>query len=954
MSTKTTFKRIALVAVASLGFGVLTSVAPASATTVAGSVSPVRVSFTTTAAGSIVRDVTPQAQISWSAATADAVYTGNETVTVTLTSAPSAAAVLQIDVATEIGTTLNSTGTAGVTGAASLTTPTSGASGADIVLTGQTTKAGKVAVQVDTAGSYAGNLKIYNAGVLRNTVNFSFTTRGAVASYTAAVTASSLAPSATGTHSVTLLDANGFTTQPLMVDSFANTTTGSITGTTAYSVTAATIGQITAGVADLPTTSIADGTASQTYTAGSSANTVGTYVTTPAGTLGGLAAQTLTVTTDATVIDTTAVTAYVLSAPADAAVQTGALSTSDRVAPVRTGTTTVTISATVGSGFTAGSTVRFGAVVSAGTVNGVAATTAATRLYTNATVSSTGKAALTYTLAGNATLLNATLTIDQVTVTNSDVALTELVVRQTAAAANADTITNSVGTRLVRALATTTSVDVTVADQYGVNLGAGWTVQAFRGTAAGTLLSTATTNASGVATVSITPLSTVLNNGTETYTYTASRPGISAITATDTTVVTYTTTGGITSMSTAIGGQAGSVLTPVLHTTADAALTVLPAIRVAAGGDATDAVGDGIYTVRTAVQSGGASDFSNAVQFTTTNVPANSTTYTASAGAMLCTAAVFTAELCAWNAGVSTLTVGAGRSVYAYATATGTHTITATSGDKTSTMKFFAYNLETNYYTVSAAADSTSIKTGQTGVITVNVKDIFGNAVDTTGSLLTATASGKVRLAGQALTQTIDTGVTGSFAFTVLADATAGEGTITIAPTTTGAQAWGASYVAPTGAAAPVKSVTLTFTVTGATLKTVDDLAAEQAEAAAAAKATDAAIAALKAQLDAAAAKAAADKVTSDAAIAAAQAAAVEAATAAADAAAEATDAANAATDAANASAEAGDAATAAAQDAADAVAALSTQVSEMIDTLKKQITALTNLVIKIQKKVKA
>jgi len=74
----------------------------------------------------------------------------------------------------------------------------------------------------------------------------------------------------------------------------------------------------------------------------------------------------------------------------------------------------------------------------------------------------------------------------------------------------------------------------------------------------------------------------------------------------------------------------------------------------------------------------------------------------------------------------------------------------------------------------------------------------------------------------------------------------------------------------------------------------------------------------------------------------------------AADAAAEATDAANAATDAANAAAEAADAATAAAQDAADAVAALSTQVSEMVSALKKQITALTNLVIKIQKKVKA
>jgi hypothetical protein len=81
---------------------------------------------------------------------------------------------------------------------------------------------------------------------------------------------------------------------------------------------------------------------------------------------------------------------------------------------------------------------------------------------------------------------------------------------------------------------------------------------------------------------------------------------------------------------------------------------------------------------------------------------------------------------------------------------------------------------------------------------------------------------------------------------------------------------------------------------------------------------------------------------------------ATDVAQAATDAAAEATDAANAATDAANAAAEAADAATAAAQDAADAVAALSTQVSEMVDALKKQITALTNLVIKIQKKVKA
>ena len=80
----------------------------------------------------------------------------------------------------------------------------------------------------------------------------------------------------------------------------------------------------------------------------------------------------------------------------------------------------------------------------------------------------------------------------------------------------------------------------------------------------------------------------------------------------------------------------------------------------------------------------------------------------------------------------------------------------------------------------------------------------------------------------------------------------------------------------------------------------------------------------------------------------------VDVAQAATDAAAEATDAANAATDAANAAAEAADAATAAAQDAADAVAALSAQVATLISGLKAQLTALTNLVIKIQKKVKA
>ena len=89
--------------------------------------------------------------------------------------------------------------------------------------------------------------------------------------------------------------------------------------------------------------------------------------------------------------------------------------------------------------------------------------------------------------------------------------------------------------------------------------------------------------------------------------------------------------------------------------------------------------------------------------------------------------------------------------------------------------------------------------------------------------------------------------------------------------------------------------------------------------------------------------------------------AAATAAEAATDAAAEAIDAANAATDAANLAAEAADAATVAAEearDAADAATAaveeLATQVATLMAALKAQITTLANTVAKIAKKVKA
>ena len=275
---------------------------------------------------------------------------------------------------------------------------------------------------------------------------------------------------------------------------------------------------------------------------------------------------------------------------------------------------------------------------------------------------------------------------------------------------------------------------------------------------------------------------------------------------------------------------------------------------------------------------------------------------------------------------------------------TGVATVTATMGTvtKSTTINF-----------VNAAADARVLTvTESAGLVTATVKDFNGNAVS--GVNVTVVGSGGAWLGGGSTSTSYATASDGTVTFSVT-----GAGTVTasLASTYTKASFLAGSgdstgTVVTTGAPAGVRSASVTTLgrTDAATAAATAATAAATAATAAAAKAGADAVAA-SAAAQAAAAKAGADAV---AASAAAQAAAVAAAEAAADAAAEATDAANAATDAANASAEAGDAATAAAQDAADAVAALSTQVSEMISALKAQLTALTNLVIKIQKKVKA
>jgi hypothetical protein len=85
MSTKTTFKRVALVAVAALGFGVLTSVAPATA----AGVTPTKVTVGTLPTAAVGVEVTVPVTITVPITTTGDTFTA----TVKVTSAPSGSAL---------------------------------------------------------------------------------------------------------------------------------------------------------------------------------------------------------------------------------------------------------------------------------------------------------------------------------------------------------------------------------------------------------------------------------------------------------------------------------------------------------------------------------------------------------------------------------------------------------------------------------------------------------------------------------------------------------------------------------------------------------------------------------------------------------------------------------------------------------------------------------------------
>ena len=239
-----------------------------------------------------------------------------------------------------------------------------------------------------------------------------------------------------------------------------------------------------------------------------------------------------------------------------------------------------------------------------------------------------------------------------------------------------------------------------------------------------------------------------------------------------------------------------------------------------------------------------------------------------------------------------------------YGRTVGAESLTFTSGGKSATASLDVIAGTSRTYSLDKT--TVAMAPGENPVVTVTVKDKYGNVVEDQTVTVSYIGAGGVEKLNGVSASSATTDANGQVAIT-LGAGVAGTGTLTVKSTmanTSTASLNGNGTAQPARTASTGLTVAVTVSGTSAVTTAVE---------------------------------------------------------AAADAAAEAIDAANAATDAANLAAEAADAATVAAEearDAADAATAaveeLATQVATLMAALKAQITTLANTVAKIAKKVKA
>jgi hypothetical protein len=196
MSTKTTFKRVALVAVASLGFGVLTSVTPASAGTQTST--PTAITVTTPTVTARVGD-TVSSTFSYKAALASTETVG----IISSLTKPTASSLTVAD--GDAGTanaqaTINNTGKAATLTSTSFTSPLTTITSAGTIAADTNTVAGTITFKPDAPGTYVYTLSGASAAndTVATAITATFTVTVRSLSYTTG-DAAAAAPFNTGT-----------------------------------------------------------------------------------------------------------------------------------------------------------------------------------------------------------------------------------------------------------------------------------------------------------------------------------------------------------------------------------------------------------------------------------------------------------------------------------------------------------------------------------------------------------------------------------------------------------------------------------------------------------------------------------------------------------------------------------------------------------------------------------
>jgi hypothetical protein len=898
MSTKTTFKRVALVTVAALGFGVLTSVAPANAAGVVPTA--ITVGTIPTAQVGVVNTTPITIAAPYTAGGSDSF-----TVNVRVTSAPTGSAFQGLATSGKVAA-----GTVGTTFDAGIYTSNS-TIGAKLEVTLPTSNTGILGA-AESIGS--------SAGVGYDYTSASFTTAPTTRSFSVKLT-----PDVAGSYTI-LVSTNSGSTPAVYAVGDANTTYTVSTASAVSSVTLASVtgsstangssnGQIfkatikdSAAVASQLSEGQTITLASDKTTTVISRITQSTGVVTT-GTAG--AALVLSSTDFSNGVAYFAVKDATETAVTAAITATGSGLLSPTITSSVTATTVVAGTTTTGTIGDIADAVRpgsghVGITTAAATVTDTASTaatshaylltlagiTAATKIETVVTDTSgkiTGVAGLTYsgtatsTAAGKVSIsVTATLsTAGQsfIYVANLGTTDAQITVTSATAAATSIALTGGTPTVIAQAVGASSALMAVVKDQFGAAL-------------ANQIVTISTTgrNASTVDTTLATDA-----NGRVTYTRTDAG---TATTANKQDVVTLAGPGTDPTVTINYGSVAVGSITCLNGNESDTATSVT--YRDISSDDGAEAGAASLCTV-TVKDANGAIMVGVPVTTTTTSAGAavlstSATLYTGSAGTVA-------PSVYAWTSGVKSFTVTAG-------TVTNTESVN------------YSQQTATEVRSISVAAD------GNKHFVTA--KDRFGNVVP--GVRIYGTRTGNGLFGGGSPTANA----------------------ITAAPTVVDSTTGIAEFVFNGGSATSVvkyqvasaaDTPSATYGYTAALKGSSDD--GTTALTATTVGTVFLAEAGIGASFDAAGVNSVTATIAADTAV-------IDTAQAAVDAAAEATDAANAATDAANAAAEAADAATAAAQDAADAVAALSAQVSSMMSSLKAQLTALTNLVIKIQKKVKA